>query len=72
MALSRSGKNGDRSLVKGKTNKENPIIESEGKSLFVNLGIIGRLKMVAIAIFAVLATMESMFWAFMLLDAVWL
>jgi hypothetical protein len=49
-----------------KSCKEIPIIGSDGKPLFESLGITGRLKMVALAIFAVLATIESMFWVSML------
>lgn len=49
-----------------KSSKEIPIIGSDGKTLFEGLGITGRLKMAAITIFAVLATIESMFWVSML------
>ena len=59
--VSSSGKN--KEPPRGKAGTEVPIIGSDGKGIFESLGITGRLKMVAIAIFAVLATIESMFWA---------
>lgn len=51
-----------------KSSKEIPIIGSDSKNLFESLGITGRLKIAAIAIFAVLTTIESMFWVSMLLN----
>lgn len=64
--VSSSGKSGNKNPLLGKASKEIPIIGSDGKGLFESLGVTGRLKMVAIATFAVLATIESMFWASML------
>jgi hypothetical protein len=63
-AVSGSSKNKEKPL--GKLSNEVPIIGSDGKGLFESLGITGRLKMVAMAIFIVLATIESMFWASMI------
>lgn len=62
-AVSSSGKSGNKSPIPGKVSREIPIIGSDSQSLFESLGITGSLRMVAIAIFAVLATIESMFWA---------
>jgi hypothetical protein len=62
--VSGSSKNKEKPL--GKSSNEVPIIGSDGKGLFESLGVTGRLKMVAMAIFIVLATIESMFWASML------
>lgn len=63
-AVSGSGKSKDK--PQGRPSNEVPIIGSDGKGLFESLGVTGRLKMVAIVIFVVLATIESMFWASML------
>jgi hypothetical protein len=50
----------------GKVSKEIPIIGTGGKGLFESLGISRKFKLVAITIFVVLSTIESMFWISML------
>jgi hypothetical protein len=64
--VSSSSNNVNKKPPPAKSSKEIPIIESDGKTLFESLGVTGRLKMTAMAIFAALATIESMFWVSML------